>query len=154
MALPFGFVDELREALGDPYVVTEPDQLATYDCDRLTGWRAQPAVVLPGSAEDVQAVLRLCSRDAVPFVARGASTGLPAERSVADGIVVSVARIERILEVDLAGERVVVEPGVTNLDVTRAVAAGGGTSTRPTRRASRCARSAAISPRTRAERTA
>ena len=46
-----GFVDELRASLGDPFVITEPEQLATYDCDGLTGWRAQPsAVVLPGSA--------------------------------------------------------------------------------------------------------
>ena len=127
MTLPFGFVDELREALGDPYVVTDPDQLATYDCDGLTGWRAQPAaVVLPGSAEDVQAVLRLCSRDAVPFVARGAGTGLSGGAlPVADGIVVSVARMNSILEVDLDSERVIVEPGVTNLDVTRAVASEG-----------------------------
>ena len=127
MALPSGFVDELREALGDAFVVTDPDQLATYDCDGLTGWRAQPAaVVLPGSAEDVQAVLRLCARDGVPFVARGAGTGLSGGAlPVADGIVVSVARMNRILEVDVDSERVVVEPGVTNLDVTRAVAAEG-----------------------------
>ena len=49
--LAAGFVDDLREALGDAYVLTEPEQLATYDCDGLTGWRARPAcVVLPGSA--------------------------------------------------------------------------------------------------------
>ena len=65
MSLPAGFVDDLRAALGDAYVLTEPEQLATYDCDGLTGWRAQPAaVVLPGSADDVQAVLRLCAREA------------------------------------------------------------------------------------------
>ena len=61
--------------------------------------RAARAVVLPGSAEDVQAVLRLCSRDAVPFVARGAGTGLSGGAlPVADGIVVSVARMNRIVE--------------------------------------------------------
>jgi glycolate oxidase len=127
VALPDGFLDELREALGVAYVLTEPEQLATYDCDGLTGWRAQPAaVVLPGSTEEVQAVLRLCARDRVPFVARGAGTGLSGGAlPVADGIVVSVARMNRILEVDLASERVVVQPGVTNLDVTRAVSADG-----------------------------
>jgi glycolate dehydrogenase FAD-linked subunit len=127
VSLPAGFVDDMRAALGHAYVLTEPEQLATYDCDGLTGWRAQPAaVVLPGSAEDVQAVLRLCARDGVPFVARGAGTGLSGGAlPVADGIVVSVARMNSVLEVDLESERVVVQPGVTNLDVTRAVAADG-----------------------------
>ena len=127
MALPAGFVDDLRAALGDAFVLSEPEQLATYDCDGLTGWRATPeAVALPGSPEDVHAVIRLCARDGVPFVARGAGTGLSGGAlPVAEGIVVSVARMNRILEIDLESERVVVQPGVTNLDVTRAVAAQG-----------------------------
>ena len=127
MALPAGFVDELEDALGAGFVITEPEQLATYDCDGLTGWRACPAcVVLPGSTEEVQAVLRLCARDDVPFVARGAGTGLSGGAlPVADGVVVSLSRMNRILEIDLESERVVVEPGVANLDVTRAVAADG-----------------------------
>jgi glycolate oxidase len=127
VALPAGFVDELEDALGAGFVITEPEQLATYDCDGLTGWRARPAcVVLPGTTEEVQAVLRLCARDEVPFVARGAGTGLSGGAlPVADGIVVSLSRMNRILEIDLESERVVVEPGVANLDVTRAVAADG-----------------------------
>jgi glycolate oxidase len=127
VALPAGFVDELEEALGTGYVITDPEKLATYDCDGLTGWRAQPAcVVLPGSAGEVQSVLRLCARDGVPFVARGAGTGLSGGAlPVADGVVVSLARMNRVLEIDLESERVVVEPGVANLDVTRAVAAEG-----------------------------
>ena len=127
MALPPGFFDELRGVLGAGFVITEPEQLATYDCDGLTGWRAQPAcVVLPGSAGEVQTVLRLCAREHVPFVARGGGTGLSGGAlPVADGFVVSLARMNRILEVDLESERVVVEPGVANLDVTRAVAAEG-----------------------------
>ena len=127
MALPPGFVDELEEVLGAGHVITEPERLATYDCDGLTGWRAQPAcVVLPGSRNEVQSVLRLCARDGVPFVARGAGTGLSGGAlPVADGVVVSLARMNRIVEIDLESERVVVEPGVANLDVTRAVAAQG-----------------------------
>jgi glycolate oxidase len=127
VALPAGFVDELEDALGAGFVITEPEQLATYDCDGLTGWRARPAcVVLPGSTAEVQAVLRLCARESVPFVARGAGTGLSGGAlPVADGVVVSLARMNRILEIDLESERVVVEPGVANLDVTRAVAADG-----------------------------
>ena len=127
MSLPNGFVGDLRAALGDEFVITEPERLATYDCDGLTGWRAQPAcVALPGSTEEVQTVLRLCARDGVPFVARGAGTGLSGGAlPVADGIVVSVARMNRILRVDVDSERVAVQPGVANLDVTRAVAAHG-----------------------------
>ncbi|HEX6725505.1 MAG TPA: FAD-linked oxidase C-terminal domain-containing protein [Gaiella sp.] len=127
MALPPGFVDELAAVIGETYVLTAAEDLATYDCDGLTGWRARPAsVVLPGSAEDVQGVLRLCAREGVPFVARGAGTGLSGGAlPVADGVVVSLTRMCRILEIDLESERVVVEPGVANLDVTRAVAAEG-----------------------------
>ena len=127
MPLPPAFVEDLALAVGEEFVITEPERLATYDCDGLTGWRARPAcVVLPGSTDEVQAVLRLCARDRVPFVARGAGTGLSGGAlPVADGVVVSVARMTRVLEVDVESERVVVEPGVTNLDVTRAVAPYG-----------------------------
>jgi glycolate oxidase len=121
------FVEELRNAVGASYVIVEPEALRTYDCDGLTGWRATPAaVVLPGSAEEIQAVVRLCGRDGIPFVARGAGTGLSGGAlPIAEGIVISVARLNRILEVDLKSQRVVVEPGVANLDVTRAVADDG-----------------------------
>jgi glycolate oxidase len=120
-------VDELRAALGQEHVITEPEQLRVYDCDGLTGWRATPALVaLPGSTPEVQAVVRACARERIPFVARGAGTGLSGGAlPVADGIVISLARMNRILEVDLAAQRVVVEPGVANLDVTRAVEADG-----------------------------
>jgi len=118
---------ELRRVLGDRNVITEPEQLRVYDCDGLTGWRAMPAVVvLPASTEEVQAVVRICAREGLPFVARGAGTGLSGGAlPVADGVVVSLARMHSILEVDLASQRVVVQPGVANLDVTRAVAADG-----------------------------
>ena len=120
-------VAELRATLGDEHVIDDPEQLRVYDCDGLTGWRALPSlVVLPGSTEDVQAVVRVCHRQGIPFVARGAGTGLSGGAlPVTDGIVVALTRLDRILEVDLDAERVVVEPGVANLDVTRAVAAEG-----------------------------
>ena len=127
MSLPTSLVDELRGELGAGHVITEPEQLRVYECDGLTGHRAIPElVVLPGSTEDVQTVLRACYRDRIPFVARGAGTGLSGGATpVAGGVVVSLARMNRILEIDLASQRIVVEPGVTNLDVTRAVAADG-----------------------------
>ena len=127
MSLPGSLVAELREALGGEHVITELEELRVYECDGLTGHRAVPElVVLPGSTDEVQTVVRACSRERVPFVARGAGTGLSGGATpVAGGVVISLARMDRILEIDLASQRVVVEPGVANLDVTRAVAAGG-----------------------------
>jgi glycolate oxidase len=108
-------------------VITEPEQLRTYECDGLTSHRVVPALVaLPSAAEQVQAVVRLCNEEAIPFVARGAGTGLSGGAlPVEDGIVISVARMNRVLEIDVDAGLVVVEPGVANLDVTRAVAGEG-----------------------------
>ena len=127
MALPPGFVDALERVLGPDGIIREPEQLRTYECDGLTGYRVVPAlVVLPRTAEQVQGALRICHDNLVPFVARGAGTGLSGGAlPVADGIVVSLARMTRIVEVDVAAGRVTVEPGVTNLAVTEAVAADG-----------------------------
>jgi glycolate oxidase len=127
MGISASFVAELQEALGREHVITEPEQLRVYECDGLTGHRAVPELVsLPGSTEEVQVVVRACHRERVPFVARGAGTGLSGGATpVAGGVVVSLARMNGILEIDLASQRVIVEPGVANLDVTRAVAAEG-----------------------------
>ena len=127
MSVTAAVVDELRAALGPEHVLTEPEQLRVYDCDGLTGWRAAPAAVaLPGSTAEVQAVVRACRRAGAPFVARGAGTGLSGGAlPVADGVVVALTRMDRILEVDLEAQRVVVEPGVANLDVSRMIAADG-----------------------------
>ena len=107
--------------------IREPEQLRTYECDGLTGRRVVPALVaLPATAAEVQAVVRICNAERVPFVARGAGTGLSGGAlPVAEGIVISLARLDRILEVDVERGYVVVEPGVANLDVTAAVAADG-----------------------------
>jgi glycolate oxidase len=113
----------LREVLPQDAVITDPVRLRTYECDGLTYHRATPGVVvLPDTAEQVAAVVRLCNEHAVPFVARGSGTGLsggalPRE----DGVLVVTSRMRRILEVDLPNRRAVVEPGVTNLAITEAV---------------------------------
>jgi glycolate oxidase len=127
VSLSASFVAELREALGAEHVITEPEQLRVYECDGLTGHRAIPElVVLPSSTEEVQAAVRACHEARVPFVARGAGTGLSGGATpMAGGVVISLARMNRILEIDIASQRVVVEPGVPNLDVTKAVAAEG-----------------------------
>jgi len=127
MAPDPAFVAALERSLAPEQLIREPEQLRTYECDGLTGHRVVPAlVVLAGSAADVQAAVRACNAHAVPFVARGAGTGLSGGAlPVADGIVISLARMKRILEVDLEAQRVTVEPGVTNLEVTAAVAPHG-----------------------------
>src|SRR5713101_4848390 len=106
-------------------VICEPEQLRTYECDGLTGHRVVPALVaLPANAAEVQAVVRVCNEEGIPFVARGAGTGLSGGAlPVAEGIVISLARLTRILDIDLERGQVVVEPGVANLDVTKAVVA-------------------------------
>jgi glycolate oxidase len=102
-------------------------QLLTYECDALGHPRVQPsAVVLPGSTRDVQAVVRLCAAEGVPFVARGHGTGLSGgAMPVAGGIVIAMSRMRRVIDVDIPNQRVTVEPGVTNLDITKQVAPSG-----------------------------
>ncbi len=127
MGLSDAFREAVTRALPADAVIGEPEQLRTYECDALTGHRAVPElVVLPPSTDDVQAIVRLCHAHRVPFVARGAGTGLSGGAlPVAEGIVIALTRLNHILEVDLERARVVVEPGVTNLDISRAVAADG-----------------------------
>jgi glycolate oxidase len=99
----------------------------TYDCDALPHLREMPALVaLPGTADQVQGVVRACARHGVPFVARGHGTGLSGGAlPVPGGIVISLARLNRVLEIDLPNQRVTVEPGVTNLEITKQVAPQG-----------------------------
>jgi glycolate oxidase len=108
--------------LGDDAVVTERAALRTYECDGLAAYRCIPGlVVLPRTTADVAYVVRRCHELQVPFVARGAGTGLsggalPRE----DGVLVVMSRMSRIREVDVDDRRAIVEPGAINLDVTRA----------------------------------
>ncbi|HLM09969.1 MAG TPA: FAD-linked oxidase C-terminal domain-containing protein [Thermoleophilaceae bacterium] len=114
---------ELRALIGDEHVVTHEHQLRTYESDGLLQYAVTPgAVVLPGSAADVQALVRACHRAGVPFVARGAGSGLSGGAlPVEGGVLISLTRMTRVLEVDLPNQRVVVEPGVTNVAVSQAV---------------------------------
>ncbi|MDQ3866153.1 MAG: FAD-binding protein [Actinomycetota bacterium] len=115
---------ELARICGDAHVVAQRDALRTYQSDALLHYRVLPAlVVLPGSAGEVREVVCACERAQVPWVARGAGTGLSGGAlPVEGGVLVVLSRLRRIIEVDLANARVVVEPGVTNVEVSRAVA--------------------------------
>src|SRR5438046_7356804 len=119
--------DELRAIVGDRGLISSAEELHTYECDGLTNFRVMPrAVVLPNTTEQVQAVVRICHRERIPCVARGSGTGLSGGAlPIENGIVISLARMNRILEIDIPNARVVVEPGVLNLDVTQAVSGDG-----------------------------
>jgi glycolate oxidase len=113
-------LNELRAIVGERGLISSAEELHTYECDGLTNFRVMPrAVLLPTSTEQVQAIVRVCHRERMPFVARGSGTGLSGGAlPVENGIVIGLARMNRILEVDFPNARVVVEPGVINLDVT------------------------------------
>jgi glycolate oxidase len=117
-------IGRLQQICGAEHVLTHPHALATYRSDGLAHYREIPvAAVLPGDVATVASVVSACADAGVPWVARGAGTGLSGGAiPVAEGVLIVLARMRRILEVDLANARVVVEPGVTNLAVSRAVA--------------------------------
>jgi len=116
--------DRLRAICGEEHVFADPDRLRTYESDALGHLRELPALVcLPGTADEVRRTVATLHEAEVPWVARGAGTGLSGGAlPVADGVVIGLSRLRRILEVDLADGRVVAEPGVANLAVSAAVA--------------------------------
>jgi glycolate oxidase len=118
---------DLRGVLPPDRIVTDIGRLRTYECDGLTGYRVVPGlVVLPESTEEVATVVRACHARDVPYVARGAGTGLSGGAlPVADGVVISLARMRRVVAIDLDNQRMTVQPGVTNADISKAVAADG-----------------------------
>jgi glycolate oxidase len=118
-------LQEFRAIVGERELICSDEELHTYECDGLTNFRVMPqAVLLPSNTQQVQDIVKICHRERIPFVARGSGTGLSGGAlPVKNGIVISLARMNRILEVDLPNARVVVEPGVINLDVTGRVLA-------------------------------
>jgi glycolate dehydrogenase FAD-linked subunit len=118
-------IGALVEAAGAGNVISDAAETLAYECDALTAYRCRPlAVVLPTSTEEVAAVLSVCARYRIPVVPRGSGTSLaggalPTE----DSVVIGVARLNRILETDLANRFIRVQSGVTNLGVSDAVAA-------------------------------
>jgi len=118
---------ELRAALGPGRVVSDRQELRTYECDGLAHYKVTPGlVVLPQDAEECARTVRACVAAGVPFVARGSGTGLSGGALPhADGVLIVTAKMREILEVAPADERAVVEPGVINLQVTRAATPHG-----------------------------
>ncbi len=115
---------QLRAILGDEAVRADADELLVYECDGLPQHKHLPrAVVFPNSTAQVSEVLALLARERIPFTPRGAGTGLSGGALAMDrGVVIELARMRQILEIDALNRVVVVQPGVVNLHVSRAVA--------------------------------
>ncbi|MDO9380002.1 MAG: FAD-linked oxidase C-terminal domain-containing protein [Nocardioidaceae bacterium] len=108
-------------------VVTDRARLRTYECDGLAHYRVTPAlVVIPEDSDQLAAIVRACAEQQVPYVARGSGTGLSGGALPhAEGVLVVTSRMRTIREVRREDQRAVVDPGVINLDVTRAATPHG-----------------------------
>jgi len=121
------FTTLLQKELPAHCVLTHPDELRPYECDALSAYRQLPlAVVIPETLDQLQAAVELCARHRVPLVARGSGTGLSAgAMPLGNGVLLSLARFNRILEIDPLNRVARVQPGVTNLAISNAAAPYG-----------------------------
>src|SRR3984957_12433803 len=117
----------LRQILPADCVLTREEELRPYECDGLSVFRQRPMlVVLPRTEEEVRQVLMTCRHLEVPVVARGAGTGLSGGATPhASGVLLSLARLNQILEIDPVARIARLQPGVRNLKVSEAAAPQG-----------------------------
>ena len=117
----------LRRIVGDERCLSREEEVFVYECDGLTLERATPAaVVFPVSPHEVQQLVRACREHQRPFVPRGAGTGLSGgATALAGGVVIECSRLNRIREIDAGNRIALVEPGVVNADLSKAVASFG-----------------------------
>jgi glycolate oxidase len=120
-------IKEFETVLGKNAVVQRREELLVYECDGLTSYRQRPAlVVLPRTTEEVAAAVKICDRNSIPWVARGAGTGLSGGAlPVENCVLIVTALMRKILKIDLENQLVVVQPGVINNWVTQAVSGAG-----------------------------
>ncbi|HZC02078.1 MAG TPA: FAD-binding protein, partial [Gammaproteobacteria bacterium] len=118
---------ELYRILPPQAVITDNESKRPYECDGLSAYRQLPGeVVLPDTVEQVQAILKLCHRYKTPVVPRGAGTGLSGGAlPLAQGVLLSLTKFNRILALDPINRTATVEPGVRNLAISEAVAGYG-----------------------------
>ncbi len=131
-AIDAGAVDAALAAMmtgicGADNVITDPQQLRTYECDGLTAHRSVPGlVVLPQTAEQVASIVRECAARQIPFVARGSGTGLSGGALPrTDGVLIVMSKMRSVIAIDPISRRAIVEPGVTNLSVSKAAESHG-----------------------------
>ena len=120
-------IGELGAVLPAHAILSEPEDTRPYECDGLSAYRRLPwLVVLPEGIEQVRQVVRICAARGVPLVPRGAGTGLSGGAlPIENGVLLSVARMNRILAIDPASRTARVEPGVRNLAISEAAARHG-----------------------------
>ncbi len=120
-------IPQFEAIVGKKGVIQRREELLVYECDGLTSYRQRPAlVVLPKTTEEVAEVVKICDRNLIPWVARGAGTGLSGGAlPVEDCVLIVTALMRKILNVDLENQRVLVQPGVINNWVTQAVSGAG-----------------------------
>src|SRR5215470_7251204 len=117
---------ELRAIVGENYLLLEKEDVIVYEQDGSIFQVMPEVVVAPGDVQQVAAVVKAAKRAHVPIVPRGSGTGLAGGAVPAEGgVVLSLARLNRILKIDLQNRIAIVEPGVINADVTKAVAKDG-----------------------------
>ena len=121
------FVKELRRICGTEHVLSGHDETFAYDCDAFVIQKRSPdAVVLPANTDEVAEVVKLCAKAGVPFVGRGAGTGLSGGAlALEGGVIIAMTRMKRILDVDLRNRRITAQAGAVNISLTRAVQAQG-----------------------------
>src|SRR5262249_23445899 len=127
MPLNPAVVNELRRILGADGLVTTPEGRMVYEADMHTFYKGAPdAVALPRTTAQGQAVVKLCRRENLPVVPRGSGTGLiGGAMAPRGGVMVSVNRMDSVLEVDLPNRCAVVQPGLINLWLTKAISERG-----------------------------
>src|SRR5919199_6294742 len=120
-------IENLRAIVGRANVLAERAELLVYECDGLTQHRHTPrAVVFPSSTEEVAAVVRELAREGVSFAPRGAGTGLSGGAlAVSRGVTIELARMRRLLKLDVENRLAVVQTGMVNAQLSRAVAPHG-----------------------------
>ncbi len=118
--------DRLAEIVAERHVLSRPSELLVYNSDGLPGYRRQPSLaVFPGTREETVAVVRLLADEGLPFVPRGAGTGLSGGALADDIVVIGLHRLKQIISLDVENRRATVEPGVVNLRLNRHVAQYG-----------------------------
>src|SRR5688500_8153392 len=119
------FVEELRRICGREAVLAGKEETLVYDCDAFVIQKHFPdVVVLPTTTEQVSQVVRLCHERGVPFVGRGAGTGLSGGAlALEGGVIIGLAKMKQILDIDLRNRRITAQAGAVNISLTRAVAA-------------------------------
>ncbi|MDP9205264.1 MAG: FAD-binding protein [Gemmatimonadota bacterium] len=118
--------ERLAEIVGERHVLSRQSELLVYNSDGLPGYRRQPRLaVFPGNRDETVAVVRLLAEEGLPFVPRGAGTGLSGGALADDIVVIGLHRLKQILSLDVANRRATVEPGVVNLRLNKHVAPHG-----------------------------